>query len=438
VAARRLTLLVVTGHPLGDDSSMPEGAPHIVHLPSHRIDLHGRRVLRADGSEVTLRPQAMDLLCDLARHAGEVVTKRDLLDRVWPDMVVTDDSLVQAVGDARRAIGDERHAVIQTVPRRGYRLIAAAAPLPAVEAVPAVMPDAMKRSEGWRMGQSYRFAEIEVRPDERQVLVGGRPAALHAKAFDLLLALVERRDRVVPRAELYDTVWAGRVVEDNNLAVQVHSLRKLLGERCVVTVPGRGYRFALAEDSAPAPRQAAAHEPVAARSPAAIAPSDAQVQPAAEAPVASPLLPATLLPLSATALHGRDDDLAAIDQLLARHRLVTVVGPGGIGKTVFARSAAHAAARQGLERSHGEPSGAVWIELAQVLDAALLPSTWHARSAWRWPVPTRCARWPRRWLSAAACCSSQAVGINVDSSTPTVAVVWSAMNQAPCGATQVW
>jgi TolB-like protein/DNA-binding winged helix-turn-helix (wHTH) protein len=125
---------------------MPEGAPDIVHLPSHRVDLHGRRLLRADGSEVTLRPQAMDLLCDLARHAGEVVTKRDLLDRVWPDMVVTDDSLVQAVGDARRAIGDERHAVIQTVPRRGYRLIAAAAPLPAVEAVPAVTPDAMERN----------------------------------------------------------------------------------------------------------------------------------------------------------------------------------------------------------------------------------------------------------------------------------------------------
>jgi DNA-binding winged helix-turn-helix (wHTH) protein len=54
------------------------------------------------------------------------------------------------------------------------------------------------------MGQSYRFAEIEVRPDACQVLVGGRPAALHAKAFDLLVALVERRDRVVPRAELYD------------------------------------------------------------------------------------------------------------------------------------------------------------------------------------------------------------------------------------------
>lgn len=107
-----------------------------VHLPGVVIDLAQRQVRRDDGGEVVLRQQAVELLCELARHAGEVVDKRTLLDRVWPGLVVTDDSLVQAVGDIRRAIGDDRHTVLQTVPRRGYRLIALPAPAPA----PAPLP----------------------------------------------------------------------------------------------------------------------------------------------------------------------------------------------------------------------------------------------------------------------------------------------------------
>jgi TolB-like protein/DNA-binding winged helix-turn-helix (wHTH) protein/Flp pilus assembly protein TadD len=102
---------------------MHDPSARLTRLPGVVIDLHQRRVLRDDGSGVSLRPQAVELLCELALHAGEVVDKRRLLDVVWPGMVVTDDSLVQAVGDIRRAIGDERHQVLQTVPRRGYRLI---------------------------------------------------------------------------------------------------------------------------------------------------------------------------------------------------------------------------------------------------------------------------------------------------------------------------
>ena len=60
----------------------------------------------------------------------------------------------------------------------------------------------------------------------------------------MLLALVERRDRVVPKNELLDLVWPKLVVEENNLQVQV-ALRKLLGPHAIATIPGRGYRFAL-------------------------------------------------------------------------------------------------------------------------------------------------------------------------------------------------
>ncbi|MDO9284620.1 MAG: winged helix-turn-helix domain-containing protein, partial [Aquabacterium sp.] len=109
--------------------------PSTVALPGHVVDLARHALLTADGQRVELRPQALDLLCLLAARAGETVDKRHLIDVVWPGLVVTDDSLVQAVGDIRRAIGDNQHQVLQTVPRRGYRLIAAV-PAPAIEPAP--------------------------------------------------------------------------------------------------------------------------------------------------------------------------------------------------------------------------------------------------------------------------------------------------------------
>jgi TolB-like protein/DNA-binding winged helix-turn-helix (wHTH) protein/Tfp pilus assembly protein PilF len=96
---------------------------------------------------------------------------------------------------------------------------------------------------------SFAFGSFEIRPTERLVLVGGTPAPVGARAFDVLMALVERRDRVVSKKELLDLAWAGLVVEDANLTVQISALRKVLGTGVIVTVTGRGYRFALDVDS---------------------------------------------------------------------------------------------------------------------------------------------------------------------------------------------
>lgn len=95
------------------------------------------------------------------------------------------------------------------------------------------------------MVRCYIVGECEVRPDERRVLAGGQPAVLGARAFDLLMCLIEHRDRVVTKDELMKLVWPGSVVEENNLTVHVSALRKLLGAQAVATVPGRGYRFAM-------------------------------------------------------------------------------------------------------------------------------------------------------------------------------------------------
>ena len=98
------------------------------------------------------------------------------------------------------------------------------------------------------MTESLRFGRVEMRPRERQLLVEGRAAGVGARAFDVLLALVERRDRLVTKSELLELVWPGLVVEENNVQVQISTLRKLLGPQAIATIPGRGYRFTAALD----------------------------------------------------------------------------------------------------------------------------------------------------------------------------------------------
>ncbi len=91
----------------------------------------------------------------------------------------------------------------------------------------------------------YKAGEFEVRADERRLLVHGELVPLGARAFDLLLALIERRNRLVGKDELMALVWPGMVVEESNLSVQVSALRKVLGAHAVTTATGRGYRFGL-------------------------------------------------------------------------------------------------------------------------------------------------------------------------------------------------
>ena len=88
-----------------------------------------------------------------------------------------------------------------------------------------------------------RFDRFEILPAQRQILVAGQAASLGAKAFDLLLCLIEHRERVVGKDELMALVWPGLVVEENNLSVQVSALRKLFGADAITTVAGRGYQF---------------------------------------------------------------------------------------------------------------------------------------------------------------------------------------------------
>src|SRR5947209_10121966 len=96
----------------------------------------------------------------------------------------------------------------------------------------------------------YRFDSFELHAVDRRLVVGGAPVAIGARAFDVLLALAEREGRPVPKRELLDAAWPGLVVEENNLQVQIATLRKLLGAQSISTIPGRGYRLARARREA--------------------------------------------------------------------------------------------------------------------------------------------------------------------------------------------
>jgi DNA-binding winged helix-turn-helix (wHTH) protein/tetratricopeptide (TPR) repeat protein len=98
---------------------MTSATPHILRFEGHTLD-PARRSLSRDGKLLTLRPQAMEVLCYLAQQAGRPVSKAELFEAVWPGISVTDDSLVQCVRDIRRVLRDRHRRIVKTVPRVGY------------------------------------------------------------------------------------------------------------------------------------------------------------------------------------------------------------------------------------------------------------------------------------------------------------------------------
>ncbi len=86
-------------------------------------DLGGETLRSRDGAAIVLRPQAFATLRHMIMNANRLVTKDELTQAVWRGLAVTDDSLVQCVHEIRRALNDDAHDVLQTVTRRGYRLV---------------------------------------------------------------------------------------------------------------------------------------------------------------------------------------------------------------------------------------------------------------------------------------------------------------------------
>jgi predicted ATPase/DNA-binding winged helix-turn-helix (wHTH) protein len=195
---------------------------------------------------------------------------------------------------------------------------------------------------------SLSFGPFRLNPTRRVLLRDGKPLRLGSRALDLLIALVDNGKDLISKEDLLKRVWPDTFIEEANLRVHIAALRKLLGDegtgdQYIGTVAGRGYCFV-----APVVRlDEAAGNPLSAPSP-----------PPAEA--------ARHLPASITRVIGRSDSVEAISSQLARRRFVTVVGPGGIGKTTVALAvAAH------LVDSYQHR--VCFVELASLTDPRLIP-----------------------------------------------------------------
>jgi predicted ATPase/DNA-binding winged helix-turn-helix (wHTH) protein len=162
--------------------------------------------------------------------------------------------------------------------------------------------------------QAVHFGPYRIYPGQRLVMEADQPLRLGRRAMDILLILLEHAGHVVSKQRLIAAVWPKSVVEDINLRVHMAALRKALGDgqagqRYIVTVAQRGYSF--------------------------VAPYSLErieQHPKLEGPVPN----GHNLPVRRTRLIGRQSLVDALVTQLARQRFITLVGPGGIGKTTVA------------------------------------------------------------------------------------------------------
>jgi predicted ATPase/DNA-binding winged helix-turn-helix (wHTH) protein len=215
---------------------------------------------------------------------------------------------------------------------------------------------------------SLEFGRFQVFPQRRELVADGRPLRLGGRAFDLLMILIEARGALVSKDTLMARAWPDRMVEENNLQAQIVGLRKALGaDRGLIrTVAGRGYQFTGEIRILPA-SQNPGEDAVATRSPPGDGSSVDENGTGSDQrlPVA---LPPTNLPEPISELVGRDNELNEILSHSAAHRLVTLTGPGGIGKTRLALAAAHRLLPHFVD--------GVWlVELSPLADPGLVPAT---------------------------------------------------------------
>ena len=175
--------------------AFPAAAGKVTRMPGGKsfcfeaftLDLR-RGSLRTADREIDLRPKSFEVLRYLVENAGRLVPKDELIQTVWPDVIVTDESLTRCVSDVRLALQDQGQRIIKTVPRRGY-LFAAPVWQPAMEASsapsaaatpPIIAPEAQilatapssaaSRNESARDRGEPNEARVEARPAERRQL----------------------------------------------------------------------------------------------------------------------------------------------------------------------------------------------------------------------------------------------------------------------------
>jgi predicted ATPase/DNA-binding winged helix-turn-helix (wHTH) protein len=201
------------------------------------------------------------------------------------------------------------------------------------------------------------FGPFQLYPAARILKKNLDPVDIGGRAFDILVALLRRPNEIVTKRELFELVWPNIHVDDGSLRTQITYLRKALGEgegeaRYIRNVAGRGYCFVGTVTTG---------------------------SPGAEREKAKPWR-AHALPLPPPKIVGRDEVIRQISSQLLEHRFVSIVGPGGIGKTTVAAAVVEATAAE-FDNVHfldlsplGEP-GLVTSALASSLGIPVNTST---------------------------------------------------------------
>ena len=190
--------------------------------------------------------------------------------------------------------------------------------------------------------EELTFGPFRLSLRHRTLATAEGPIALSSRAFDVLVALIEARAAPIGKDDLIRRVWGDIFVEENNLHVQIGAIRRALGpdHRYILTIPARGYHFVGDVGEAPGAAETAD-------------------RPSREPP--------GNLPVQVTARVGREPEAGAALALLEKARLVSLVGPGGVGKTKLALSVARSLA--------GRFAGGCWLlELGALADPALTAS----------------------------------------------------------------
>ena len=179
-------------------------------IGTHVIDIGALRIVsRPDAPRLTSK--AVAVLIELIRHAGDTVTRDQLLERVWKDRVTTPDVLTQAIKDLRRAFGDDAKPsrYIETIPKVGYRLIATVVLMPSPDAALTILPSVSDVAANTQLPLDEFLADSDHGDDGRTFLGYGIAAAVVVLIVGIAALFFSMRDAYVGHAQ---GVWKAEEV----------------------------------------------------------------------------------------------------------------------------------------------------------------------------------------------------------------------------------